>query len=98
MKTICDTNIWRKLALGEILENELLKADSQITATFINIDEISKSHLVLTDIESAKQTIRRIMKIPTLIIFENPMIYLAKLDNPLLEFDIKKENEILLLT
>ena len=51
IKKICDTNIWRSVVEKEIRDEDLLKVESPLTLTFINIDEIAKSNLIINDIK-----------------------------------------------
>jgi hypothetical protein len=80
MKTICDTNIWRGLMEKEITESELSPLNSPLTLSFINIDEISKSNLILSDIKKAKIVIQRMMQMSAMQIYDPPLIYLKKMD------------------
>jgi hypothetical protein len=80
MKTICDTNIWRALTEEEIGESDLLKVESPLTLSFINIDEIIKSNMILSAFDKAKNVIQSMMKMPAKTIYEPPLIYLKKMD------------------
>ena len=99
MKTICDTNIWRAITEKEIGEPELLKVESPLTLSFINIDEIIKSNLILSDIDKAMNVIQRMMKMPAKTIYEPPLIYLKKMDVDRYEYNFTDNNlDILYLT
>ncbi|MFB9053926.1 hypothetical protein ACFFVB_12640 [Formosa undariae] len=80
MKTICDTNIWRGLMEKEITEFELSSLNSPLTLSFINIDEIAKSNLILSDIGKSRVVIQRMMQMSAMKIYDPPLIYLKKMD------------------
>lgn len=96
MKTICDLNIWRKWEKREIDENKQLPISSQLVATYINIFEFANSNLLFSDYKTARNVIRIIMKVPAYTIFDNPFMYLIKLDDPNFTYDVEKENEFIL--
>lgn len=99
MKTICDTNIWRGLMEKEIGKTELLSLETSLTLSFINIDEIAKSNLILSDIGKSKIVIQRMMRMSAKKIYDPPIIYLKKMDKDDFKYNsTKKHIDILHLT
>ncbi|MEH6537749.1 MAG: hypothetical protein V7719_15215 [Psychroserpens sp.] len=99
MKTICDTNIWRGLMEKEIEETELSSLNSPLTLSFINIDEIAKSNLILSHIGKSRIVIQRMMQMSAMKIYDPPIIYLKKMDIDGFEYNfLEKHIDILHLT
>lgn len=87
MKIIADTNIW--YGLGQEEETFKKVRNLNISPTFVNIHELSKSENLIDKEDLSRAAIRRMFHFrkPT---FEPPFIYLALLHQEH-EYDIEKE-------
>jgi hypothetical protein len=83
----------------EIGKTELLSLETSLTLSFINIDEIAKSNLILSDIGKSKIVIQRMMRMSAKKIYDPPIIYLKKMDKDDFKYNsTKKHIDILHLT
>lgn len=88
MKVVCDTHIWYYLGKGTINPQEV-SHNSELYATFTNIDELSRTFNLIVDSEYVRNAIRAIFKNSYRTIYEPPLIYLKKLSDSNYKYDIK---------
>ena len=88
MKVIADTNVW--YAFGN--ENSLLEKAEKFNfcPTYVNINELVKSLNIIDKPELSRSAIQSIFHFKDNVIYEPPLIYLAKLHKAF-EFDPSKE-------
>jgi len=98
MKVICDTHIWYYLGDGSI-SSDSIDNENKLVATFVNIDELARTHNHLTDFEKVRAAIQALFKNQSQVIYEQPLGYLKKLADPDFEYDImQKHGDILKFT
>lgn len=99
MDIICDTHIWYSLGNGHIDPNVVSEND-RLIASYNNIDEFCRTHNLVTIPEQTRNAIRSMFKFSrSHAIFEPPLVYLKKLDNPDYEYNVaEKHNSILSFT
>lgn len=80
MKIICDTNVWYSLGVNppskKFLENNYL------VGTFHAIDELSRTDQVITNYPIVQKAIQALITYPKMHLYEPPLIYLKRRDNP----------------
>jgi hypothetical protein len=89
-KTICDTMIWYYFGNGKLDEN--VYADDILTVTFINVHEVATSFNLIRVMDDVRSAIRKMMTLSKETKFDPPLIHLAKLANPEMEYDTLKDN------
>lgn len=91
MKIIVDTHIWYYLGNGKIDPKDI--DGLELIVTFNNIMELSKTHNIVDNYDYTRNAIIAIFKYKSQVIYEPPLIHLAKLANPDFGYDIIKNNK-----
>ena len=79
-KIICDTNVWYKVADGDI--PAFFNSGMSIHATHSNIDELSVTHNLIYNFDQVQRIVVSIFKHHNELILHNPVHYLIKKDDP----------------
>jgi len=95
MKVICDTNIWYLIGDNKI-QLETLTGNTELVATFNNIDELSRTFNLIDKSQYVRGALAAIFKNSSKVIFEPPLIHLKKISDSGYEYDIKTKHGQLL--
>lgn len=96
IKIICDTNLWYHLESGAI--DRVPIENLHLVVTNLNIDEMARTPNQLNDFEWVRRVIKTIFDNGKEVIYENPWLYVLKLDNPSLNIEIQHDKFIFELT
>ncbi|MBI9061823.1 MAG: hypothetical protein JEZ14_07525 [Marinilabiliaceae bacterium] len=89
MEIVCDTNVWYHLGQNPPTEDFLSK--HKLIGTFHSIDELSRTPNLLKHPEVTRKAIQALMTYSKGTIYEPPLVYLKRLDNPRFFFNPAQE-------
>ena len=97
MKIICDTNIWYNIATNAI-QIDAFK-NHELIATFINIDELAKTHNLVDNFELIRSVLRSIFKYKSQELFYPPFVHIKMLADKNYQYDtLSKHSDIFIST